>query len=468
MAQRETCVRRGAVLRLALGIAGAAVAAGGGGASAQTLSEALSYAYNNNPQLLAQRATLRATDEQVPQALSGWRPTVNFSGQGGFERGALTQNNGPSVFSNFVQRELDLRVTQNIYNGGRTEAQTKQAINTVEAARAQTLATETTVFQSVCQAFLDVVRDQTLVEVNHNNETVLKKQLDATRDRFKVGEVTRTDVAQAESSYSQAVATRIASEGQLEVSRANYTRQVGHPPGRLVMPKERPALPKTREEALGVAATDNFNIIAANFTELAAKNNVDAVRGQLLPQVNIVGDLNRSYAPSITLNVAREDTASVIGQVTVPLYEGGNVYAQTRAAEQQVGARRSQVDDARRQAVQTASQAWDTLQSARASIASFAIAVRAAQIALAGTQQEALVGSRTVLDVLISEQQLFTTESQLVQAEHDGAVAEYNLAASTGRLIAPELHLPVQIYDMEKHYREVKDKWFGFKGGLSE
>ena len=313
MAERESCVRAGSVLRLALGIAGAVAAWTGGGASAQTLTEALSYAYNNNPQLLAQRALLRATDEQVPQALSGWRPTVNFTGSGGFERGALSQNNGPAVFSNFVQRELDLKVTQPVYNGGRTEAQTRQAINTVEAARAQTLATETTVFQAVCQAFLDVVRDQTLVEVNRNNEAVLKKQLDATRDRFKVGEVTRTDVAQAESSYSQAVATRIASEGQLEVSRAAYTRSVGHPPGRLVMPKERPALPATRDEALNIAATDNFNVIAANFTELAAKDNVDAVRGQLLPQVSIVGDLNRTFAPSITLNVAREDTASVVG-----------------------------------------------------------------------------------------------------------------------------------------------------------
>ncbi len=468
MAQRDSGVRRGAVLRLAFGIAGAFAVSGGGAASAQTLSEALGYAYNNNPQLLAQRATLRATDEQVPQALSGWRPTVNFTGQAGFDRGALAESGGASVFSSFVQRELDLRLTENVYNGGRTEALTKQAINTVEAARAQTLATETTVFQAVCQAFLDVVRDQTLVEVNRNNEAVLKKQLDATRDRFKVGEVTRTDVAQSESSYSQAVATRIASEGQLEVSRANYTRAVGHPPGRLVMPKERPALPKTREEALQLASTDNFNIISANFTELAAKDNVDAVRDQLLPQVSIVGDLNRSYAPSITLNVAREDTASIVGQVTVPLYEGGSIYSQTRAAEQQVGARRSQVDDARRASVQTASQAWDTLQSARAAIASFAIAVRAAQIALAGTQQEALVGSRTVLDVLISEQQLFTTQSQLVQSEHDGAVAEYSLAAATGRLIAPELHLPVQIYDMEKHYKEVKDKWLGFKGGLAE
>jgi outer membrane protein TolC len=432
------------MLRFALGVVGAVAAWGGGGASAQTLSEALSYAYNNNPQLLAQRATLRATDEQVPQALANWRPTVNFTGQAGYERGAVSQNGNPSIFSSFVERTLDLKVTQPLYRGGRTEAQTRQAINTVEAARAQTLATETTVFQAVCQAFLDVVRDQTLVEVNRSNEAVLKKQLDATRDRFKVGEVTRTDVAQAESSYAQAQATRITSQGQLEVSRAAYARVVGHPPGRLVMPRERPALPATREEALGLAANNNFNVIAGGFTELAAKDNVDLIRGQLLPQV------------------------SIVAQVTVPLYEGGQIYSQTRAAEQAVGARRSQVDDARRQAVQVASQAWDTLTSARASIASFSIAVRAAQIALAGVQQEVLVGSRTVLDVLNTEQQLFNTQQQLVTADHDAAVAEFNLAAATGRLIAPELHLPVQLYDMEKHYQAVKGKWAGFKGGLSE
>ncbi|HVC53766.1 MAG TPA: TolC family outer membrane protein [Stellaceae bacterium] len=452
----------------ALALAGAVALLGGGAASAQTLTEALAYAYNNNPQLLAQRAQLRAVDEGVPQALSGWRPTVNFTGQAGFARGATAVSGGPSKFSSFVERQLDLQITQQVYNGGRTEAETRGAINSVQAARAQTMAVETAVFQAVTQAFLDVVRDQTLVEVNRNNEQVLKTQLNATRERFRVGEVTRTDVAQAESSYAQAQATRIASEGQLEVSRANYTRAVGHSPGRLVMPRERPALPATRDEALSLAAQGNPNVIAASFNELAARDNVDAVRDQLLPQVSIVGDLNRSYAPSVTLSGIREDTATVVARVTVPLYEGGVVYSQTRAAEQTVGQRRSQVDDARRAAVQAASQAWDTLQSARAAIASFSIAVRAAQIALSGTQQEALVGSRTVLDVLISEQQLFTTQSQLVSADHDAAVAEFNLAAADGRLIAPDLHLPVQLYDMQKHYKAVKDKWLGFKGGLSQ
>jgi outer membrane protein len=437
-------------------------------ASAQTLTEALAYAYNNNPQLLAQRALLRATDEQVPQALANWRPTVTFSGSASRVRAGVAPEGTPTQFSSFTTRLLDLSVTQPIYRGGRTEAQTRVAIDTIESTRAQTLAVETQVFQAVCQAYLDVVRDQTLVEVNLNNEQVLRKQLEATQDRFRVGEVTRTDVAQAESSLAQATATRIASQGQLEVSRAEYLRAVGHPPGRLVLPRERPALPKTRDEALTLASTSNFSVISANFAEAAARDNIDVVRGQLLPQVSIVGDINRNYGPSVSQQGIRQDEASVGLRMTMPLYEGGAVYSQTRQAEQTVGQRRSQVDDARRQAVQTAIQNWETLRAARASIASFSAAVRAAQIALEGTQQEALVGSRTVLDVLIAEQQLFTTQSQLVTAQHDAALAEFNLAAATGRLVAPELKLPVKLYDMELHYKQVKDKWLGFGGGKSQ
>src|SRR5262249_7789088 len=164
-------------------------------------------------------------------------------------------------------------------------------------------------------------------------------------------------------------------------------------------------------------------------------------------------DLNRNFAPSFTQRNSRTDTASVVAQLTMPLYEGGVFYSQTRQAEQIVGQRRSLVDDARRAAVQSATQWWETLQAARASVGSLQAAVRAAQIALEGTQQEALVGSRTVLDVLIAEQQLFTTQSQLVTAQHDAALQEFILAASTGRLIAPELKLPVQLYDMERHYK---------------
>src|SRR5215475_15117624 len=441
-------------------------------AQAQTLTQALTEAYNTNPQLLAQRALLRATDEQVPQALSFWRPTVNFTGQVGIETSSLQTPPLPLVSDrqHILTRPnlLQFQATQPIYRGGRTEAQTRQAINTVEATRAQTLAVETTVFQAVAQAYLDVVRDQALVEVQRNNVEVLRKQLEATQDRFRVGEVTRTDVAQAESSLAQAQGTLVNQLGVLEISRAEYVRAVGHPPGRLMLPRERPALPATREEALSLAANSNFSVISATFAELAARDNIDVVRGQLLPQVSVVGALARTYDQSVTFKGALTNSAQVTAQLTMPLYEGGAIYSQTRQAEQTVGQRRSQVDDARRQAVQQATSAWETLNSARAAIASFAAAVRAAQLALAGIQQEALVGSRTVLDVLISQQQLFTTQSQLVGAQHDAALAEFNLAAAGGRLIAPELRLPVQLYDMERHYKQVKDKWFGFGGGLKE
>ncbi len=307
-----------------------------GSARAQTLTQALAEAYNTNPQLLAQRALLRATDEQVPQALSGWRPTVNFTGQVGGARGGLIE---PSVsaFSTYYQNSLSLQITQPVYSGGRTVAQTRQAINTVQATRAQTLAVETSVFQAVAQAYLDVVRDQALVEVDRNNVAVLRQQLEATQDRFRVGEVTRTDVAQAESSLAQAIGTLTAAEGTLRQSQAEYVRAVGQPPGRLLLPRERPTLPATREEAQTLAADDNFNVISANFSELAARDNIAVVRGQLLPQISIVGNLSRSVAPSITFTNALENTGTIAAQMTVPLYEGGAIYSQTRQAEQTVG-----------------------------------------------------------------------------------------------------------------------------------
>jgi outer membrane protein len=229
---------------------------------AQTLTQALADAYNTNPQILAQRALLRATDEQVPQALANWRPTVNFNGNVGIQAASNANLRTSSVVHTQTRPDsLTLTATQPVYTGGRTVAQTSQSINTVESTRAQTLSVETTVFQAVAQAYLDVVRDQALVEVNRNNVAVLRKQLEATQDRFRVGEVTRTDVAQAESSLAQAVGQLVTAQGNLENSRAGYVRAVGHPPGTLMLPRERPALPATLEEAVSLAANNNFNVV---------------------------------------------------------------------------------------------------------------------------------------------------------------------------------------------------------------
>ncbi len=235
-------------------------------AAAETLLEALADAYNNNPQILAERALLRATDEGVPQALSGWRPTVQFTGSAGPTH---TENAPASVFfptTNLFARNLDLNINQSIYQGGHTVAQTAQAEKSVEAERARNIAVEETVFFAVAQAYLDVIRDQATLDLSINNQTVLRRQLEATNDQFRVGAVTRTDVAQAEARLAGATANRSQAEGNLQVSRANYERVVGHPPQELSVPTLRPVLPATREEAVTLSATKNPNVIAAIFT----------------------------------------------------------------------------------------------------------------------------------------------------------------------------------------------------------
>jgi TolC family type I secretion outer membrane protein len=430
-------------------------------AGAMTLSEALSAAYNNNPTLLAERAQLRATDEQVPQALSGWRPTVQATGSIG---GGWSDTNSDDVLGggsrSSVPRSVGLSVSQPVYQGGRTVAATARAENLVQAERARMVAIEQQVFTDAITAFMDVVQNQAVLDLSVNNEQVLRRQLEASNDRFRVGEITRTDVAQSESRLALAISDRIQAENNLEASRAAFERVVGEPPGRLDAPADRVALPSNRQEALTLSAQNNPTVVSALFTEAAAREAVRQVRGELLPDLRIVGNVQRNEDQSISGRIS--NSASVTAQITVPLYEAGSVYSRTREAQQTVAQRRSQVDDARRVAVQQGTTAWETLQSNRARVESLRSSIRAAQIALEGVQQEAAVGSRTVLDILNAEQELFNARVNLVRAQRDQLVSEFQLAAATGRLTAPDLNLPVQLYDVDKHYQAVRNKWIGF------
>jgi TolC family type I secretion outer membrane protein len=308
---------------------------------------------------------------------------------------------------------------------------------------------------------MDVVQNQAVLDLSINNEQVLRRELEATQDRFRVGEITRTDVAQAESRLAAATADRVQAEGNLQSSRAAFERAVGEPPGLLQPPPERPVLPISRAEAASLAGTNNPNVIAAQFVEAAARDNVRAVRGQLLPQLSIVGDLNKGQETTTTIANRTANSASIIARMTMPLYEGGAIYSQTRQAVEQIGQRRSEADDTRRQVVQTAEQDWETLQATRARIESLQSTIRAAEIALEGVQQEAAVGARTVLDILDAEQELFTDRVNLVQSQHNEVVTEFDLAQQVGRLTAVDMKLPVQIYDFDKHYKAVRSKWIG-------
>ncbi len=430
-----------------------------GVASAQSLEDALAMAYANNPELAAGRAALRATDEQVPQALSNWRPTVSVSGSLGV---SVVQNPYANATLQSQRREprsAGISVDQPLYRGGRTVAATKEAFNNVQAARASLVSIQQGVLRGAVNAFVSVVTDQAVLELNINNEQVLRRQLEAVQDRFQVGEVTRTDVHQAEARLSGAIADRIQAEGNLEVSRAEYRRVVGETPGALSAPKVPTDLPATADATYEAAATGNPAILAAEFSERAAMDNVDEIRGELLPTVSLTGSASKAFEASS--ETSRTTTYSAKMNLSVPIYQSGSVYSRLRAAKQTVAENRQEIAEARRTAIKEATSAWETMQAAQAAIEAFKSQVKATEVALDGVQREAAVGSRTVLDVLDAEQELLDSKVSLVRAERNLLVAVYELKSSIGDLTAEKLNLPVDYYDPERHYREVRGMWFG-------
>ncbi len=450
--------RAGARIAAACLVAGAGLFAVIGAAGAQTLDQALAMAYLNNPTLLAQRAQLRATDEQVPLALSGFRPTITADGSAGKSR-----NSSDSSFfgakENRSPRSLSLSLRQPIFRGLRSFAETRQADNNVRAGRAQLAGVEQQVLLAAGTSFMDVVRDQAVLELNIGNEQVLRRQLQAARDRFEVGEVTRTDVSQAEARVARAVADRVQAEGNLKISRSGYRNVVGSTPGRLEAPAGAVQVPATLEETIETARTGNPSVISAQYTEKASRDSVDLVAGELLPTITLNGDLSRNLSTSS--RGSRASNASIIAQLSVPLYQAGSVTSRIRAAKQVAAQRRMQIAEARRAAVDSANSAWETLAAAKARIRAFEAEVRANTIALDGVQQEAAAGLRTVLDVLDAEQELLDARVNLVRAQRDEVVASLQLRSSVGWLSAEKLDLEVERYDVEAHYNKVKNKLWG-------
>ncbi|NKC31546.1 TolC family outer membrane protein [Falsiroseomonas selenitidurans] len=453
---------RSAFTLAALLMAPAALVASHRPASAQSLQEALALAYSNNPTLQAARAQLRAVDENVPQALAGWRPTVQIAssvGQATTSTNAADRVTSPWRARNVVSNQAS--VTQPIYRGGRTVAATRRAENQVLAQRARLLATEQQILSDTVNAYVAVIRDQEEVRLNINNEQVLTRQLQATNERFRVGEITRTDVAQAESRLAGTRASRADAEGRLQQSRATFTRLVGQAPQRLVAPQPLRVPVATAAEAGTLAGQNNPNVVAALFDEAAARDLVDVNFASLLPQVSVTGSTFRNDNSTTSLDT-RVNGTQVTANLTVPLYQGGAEYAQVRQARQTAQQARQQVNDQRRAATQQATLAWETLTAARAQVESVRAQIRAAEIALDGVQREAIVGSRTTLDVLNAEQELLNARVSLVRALANVITASHSLASSLGRLTARDLNLPVQIYDMEAYYNEVRNRWVGF------
>jgi len=429
-------------------------------ADAQTLADALAKAYGTNPVLQAARATLRATDEGTAQALAGWRPSVSAIGTAA-SKSSATSTTRTSSFSQ--PRTVTLSVTQSLYAGGQTQADILSAEHAVQAQKARLAGTEQQVLLAAATAYLNVLRDQAVLKLNVQNEHILARHLEATRDRFNVGEITRTDVHQGEARLAGATANRIEAEGTLAISRATYVNVVGEAPGHLDQPHLALALPQSLSKALTLAEKNNPAVLAAIFDEKVTQDAISGVQGQLRPSLDLSGSANRS-----TDTVSRHDGSNSLEAkltLTVPLYQSGSVYSQLRQARQTASASRLTTDQSRRDATEHVRQAWYNLEAARARIESIKIQVQAAQTALEGIQQEASVGSRTVLDVLDAEQESLDARVNLVKSQRDKTTAALTLMSAIGTLTAVDLNLAVDLYDADRHYHDVRGKWFGGDAG---
>ncbi|WP_417484185.1 TolC family outer membrane protein [Maricaulis salignorans] len=422
----------------------------GAAAQAQSLEESLALAYNSNPTLQAERARLRATDEGRIQARAGYLPQVSASASISAQQSESVSGAGSplagSSESDSTPKNYSLTASQSIYRGGYNGGAVDQATALIYAGRESLRSVEQAVLVDAITAFMDVRRDSEVVNIRRSNADVLAQHLQAARDRFEVGEITRTDVAQAEARLSGAQAQLSSAQSQLATSRAAYERMTGQPPATLQDPPALPELPDNLADAAETAYRFSPQLLAAQYGEQAASHSIRMARSSLRPQVTLSasasGSRDASYAGD------ERDSTSIVGQVSVPLFTGGLNRSRVRAAIAQEDQTRQQTLLARRQVTEGVTNTWNAYITSQAVIESSRQAVRANEIALDGVEQEAYVGLRTTLDVLDAEQELLASRLLLVTAERDSYVAGYRLLQAMGLLSADRMGLNVEIYDV--------------------
>jgi outer membrane protein len=467
------------VRRAALAIA-AAAAIYPAPTSAETIESALVKAYQNNPQLNAQRASVRATDENVPQALSGYKPRVAITGTAGEQFtdataktvGAIPSPTGTGTKQAVTYTGASSTVTpwsygataqQTLFNGFQTANRTRAAESQVSSAREGLRVLEQTVLLTAATTYMDVLRDTANLEVQRNNVRVLQETLKQTRDRFEVGEVTRTDVAQAEAQLAAGQSSMLAAESTLTTSKANYRQVIGVEPVNLApgAPVDRfspHALPAAVDQGL----IENPNVTAAMYGIDVAFLQVKINEGALYPTLTAQATVTQG---SFIQNNATPQfwTASAIGTLTVPIYQGGQEYAFIRQSKETLAQQRLTLELVRTQTRQQVVQAWGQNEAAKAQVKAANSQVYSSEVALNGVREEARVGQRTTLDVLNAQQALVNARIALVTAQHDRVVASYNVLSATGRLSPQVMHLPTTLYDPGVHYQQVRDAWIGVR-----
>jgi outer membrane protein len=437
---------------------------------ADTIEAALVRAYQNNPQLNAQRASVRSTDENVPQALSGYRPKVAITASAGYQYTDTTLTQGGSatdlvrtgIHGTNPPRSAGLTVTQTLFNGNQTANKTRAAESQVSGAREGLRVLEQSVLLSAATIYMDYLRDSAIVEVQRSNTRVLEQTLKQTQDRFNVGEVTRTDVAQAEAQLAAGRTQQLAAEATLVTTRANFRRIIGNEPEALApgSPVDR-FLPVALPAAVELSLTENPNVTAAMFGIDVNYLQVKINEGALLPTVTVQAAVQQSYEQTLTTYQAFG--ASAIAQLSIPVYQGGAEYSLIRQSKENLAQQRLNLELTRDQTRANTVTAWGQLVAGKAQVSSAQSQVTASEIALNGVREEAKAGQRTTLDVLNAQQALVNARVALVTAQHDRVVASYAVLNSVGRLSPQVLKLSTNIYDPSVHYQQVRDSWFGVR-----
>ncbi|WP_374570011.1 TolC family outer membrane protein [Phenylobacterium sp.] len=454
-----TCRRKG--LLAAACVAGLASGLAATQASAETLADAIALAYDSNPTLQAQRATQRALDESVVQAKAGWRPTLNAQTYYYYR-----QYRSPGVaaigqtFDTTKQDYAVLTLSQPVWTGGRVGAAVSAAEADVLQGRENLRRVEGQVIASVIQAYVDVRRDQEALAIREENVKVLQRQLEESKARFDVGEITRTDVAQSEARLAASQALLRSAQAQLAVSRASYAAVVGQNPGDLAPePSLAPLLPDDVDKAFDVAEQNNAQIRAAEYAADATKARVAEAKADHMPSVSVSGNLVW-FTPASPFRTS-DATREIVGQatLTVPLYAGGLTSSRVRAQVERDNAARIGIETARRSVLQSVTQSWNQLLAARANISSTAEQVKAAEIAAEGTRQEQQVGLRTTIDVLNAEQELRSAQLSQVSAVHDEYVSSASVLLAMGRLEAANLTPATATYDPKTNFDKLRITW---------
>lgn len=434
------------------------------GARAETVSEALAKAYQTNPQLNSERARQRATDENVPQAMSGYRPQVSATLSYGLQavRNLLVDNT--ILGATLKPWTIGVTVTQTLYNGNKTANSVRVAESQVQSGREALRNVGQGVLLDAVVAYTNVLANQSLLEAQRANVTALRETLGIAQKRLSAGDVTPTDTSQAEARLARGQADLNAAEVNLAISQATYAQVIGNSPSRLSSadPVDR-LLPRNRDDAINQAFKAHPAVLAAGFDVDVATTTIKVAESSLLPTITLQGSASRSKDLDPTLGTFGTDQASIVGQLTAPIYDGGLAASQTRQAKELSSQSRLVLEQVRNQARTAAVGAWVSNEGAKTAVSAAEAEVRAAAVALQGVQREAQGGQRTTVEVLNSQQDLVNAKARLIGAQRDRVIASYTLLSAIGRLDVKTLGLNTPDYLPEVHYHQVRDAWHGLR-----